>query len=272
MNATSNASPAPAARIAPDAWRAFGGIWRLTFRRFLLPAHWLALAGMVAVLALICLGFLSAGNGPVFFVSWAVKFYFTFLVPVMAFISAAGAIRDDMRAGTVDYVLTRPVPRPMFILFRYLSHTACAQVDFLFAFGALLAVAAYRDVPGLRADAPLLFFAQVLLVTGFSAFGFLCGVLTSRYVMIGIGYAAVIEVGVGQIPTQLNQLSMTHQVRGMLQPLASRVPSPFATSLDLLPAAGGLPTLGVLLAFTVVMLGLAAAVFAFREFTGQADA
>src|SRR5436305_792065 len=53
----------------------------------------------------------------------------------------------------------------------------------------------------------------------FGGFGFLGGFLTSRYIIIGLAYGVVIEVGVGQIPTQLSKLSMTHQVQGMLQSL-----------------------------------------------------
>ena len=35
----------PAPRVAPHASHAFGGIWRLTARRFFTPGYWLTLAG-----------------------------------------------------------------------------------------------------------------------------------------------------------------------------------------------------------------------------------
>jgi ABC-2 type transport system permease protein len=268
---TSASANFPPPRITANLTHAWGGIWRLTLLRLRQPSHWLTLGGLVALLAMVCLGFLKPGNGPQYFLSWAAKFYFTFLVPVLAFITAAGVMREEMKAGTADYVLTRPVPRPAFLVFKFLAHTVCAQLDFLFSFGALLAVAAYRDVPDLAAAVPVLLFAQVLLVAAFSAFGFLCGALSARYVIIGIVYAGIVEIGVGQIPTQLSRLSMTHQVRAMLQPLVASSTSPFGVSLEALPAAGKLATLVVLLAFTALMLALAAAFFTMRELSGPAD-
>jgi len=75
-------------------------------------------------------------------------------VPVMAFISAAGAMRDEMKSGTVDYVLTRPLPKPALVVFKYLAHLACAQVDFLCAFAVVVAIGMYRHAPGLTAILP----------------------------------------------------------------------------------------------------------------------
>ena len=258
------ALPSPA-RVTPNQLHAFGGVWRLTFRRFLLPGHWLMLGIALAVLALLCfsLGQGRKGNGD--YVGWIVGFYVTFLVPAFAFMAAGGAIRDEMKSGTVDYVLTRPVRRPAFLVFKYLAHTLCTQLDFLFAFGVVLAIGVLRDVPGLAEAAPKLLLGQVLLVAAFSAFGFLGGVLTSRYVIVGLAYGGLIEVGVGQIPTQLSRLSMTHQVRDLLGSLAG--------SDTLAPTAlSALGTSGIVLLFGATMLALAAVIFTVRELSGPADA
>ncbi|HTQ29985.1 MAG TPA: ABC transporter permease subunit [Opitutaceae bacterium] len=260
------------AGLTPNLRHAFGGIWRLTLGKFLAPRRWPAVASLLAVLGLIVYGFLDAGNGPRLYLGWTIGFYFTFVVPVMAFITAAGAMRDEMKPATVDYVLTRPVPRPAFVIFKYLAHVAGAQVDFLLSFGVILGAGLVRQAPGLIAAAPLLLLAQILLVTAFSALGFLCGVLTSRYVVLGLLYAVIIEVGVGQIPTELNRLSMTHQVKTMLQPLAAEAASKFTFGIQTLPPDGKLATVGVLLAFSAVLLALTAAVFAVRELTGSGEA
>ena len=271
MNTVPPASADFPARVSRRFGRAWGGVWRLTLARFLTAGHWLAVAGALTALGLVAFGFLTAGNGPPLYLGWAVGFYFTFLVPVMSFLTAAGAMRDEMRPATVDYVLTRPVPRPAFVIFKYGAHQAGTQVDFLLAFGVVLGAGLLRHAPGLMAAAPLLLLAQILEVAAFSALGFLCGTLTSRYVVIGLIYASVVEAGIGQIPTELNRLSMTHLVKAMLQPLVVHARSKFTFGIEALPPSGILATTGLLLAFSAVMLALAAAVFTRRELTGPTE-
>jgi len=267
MSEAANISSAP--RIAPNLAHAFGGVWRLTFRRFLLPGHWLTLGIGLAVLILLFAGG-RHGGGPrgmgttAQFLDWTVGFYVTFLVPALAFIAAGGTMREEMKSGTVDYVLTRPVPRPAYVVFKYIAHTVCTQIDFLFAFGVVLGFAAARHVPGLANVGAKLLLGQVLLIAAFSAFGFLCGTLTSRYVVVGLAYAGIIEAGVGQIPTQLSRLSMTHQVRDLLASLlGGAAPMTSAPSL--------IGTTGMLALFCAVTLGAAAVVFTLREFAGPGE-
>ena len=261
MSATTTTFPAP--RIAPNLSHAFGGVWRLTFRRFLLPGHWLTVAIGLAVLALLFFGGPRRGN-PDEFVGWAISFYVSLVVPALAFMAGADAIREEMKSSSVDYVLTRPVPRPAFVAFKYVAHTVCTQLDLLLAFGVVVGFAAAHHVPDLATVTFKLLLGQVLLVTAFSAFGFLCGVISSRYVVIGLAYAGIIEAGVGQIPTQLSRLSMTHQVRDLLASLLGRT-----ETLTSAPSLFG--TSGMVALFCVLTLGAAVALFTFREFTGAGE-
>ena len=198
----------PAARVTPSAMNAFGGIWRLTVCRFFSPMHWVVLGGMLVVLVLFSVPMSpnreAAAHG---FLPWVGGFYLTFLVPIMAFLSAAGVMRDEVKGSTVDYVLTRPVRRPAFVTFKFFSHLICAQWDFLCAFAVVVGIGVYHEVPGLWAAVPLLLLAQVIVLTAFSAFGFLSGVLTSRYVIVGLLYGCVIERRlscVGIFPTPIS--------------------------------------------------------------------
>jgi len=256
MNPAANpALPSPRLR------HAFGGVWRLTFPGFLSLRRLLLLAGLLGALALLTLATTPAASPGLFF-DWMIKFYLTFLLPVLAFISGAGALRDDLKPETVDYVFTRPVPRPAFVVFKYLSHVAGLQANCLLALGVLLGVGAFRQVPGLFAALPLLLLAQVLAIGVFTAFGFLCGTLTARYLIVGLFYAGVVELGIGNIPTQLSRLSLTHQLKAMLQPLAT------AASGSALPAQGTATTAVLLGLVSAVMLGTAAVVFGWRELAG----
>lgn len=257
-----------APRVLPNAARAFGGIWRLTVKRSLTPMHWLAMAGMLIVLALFSFPMApTRGGAPHGFLSWATGFYLCFLVPLLAFISAANSIRDDLTAGTTDYVLTRPVRRPAFLLFRFIAHVGCAQLDFLLALGVVIGVGVFREVPGLWNALPRLLLAQALMVTAFSGFGFLSGVLTSRYIIIGLLYGGIIEVGIGSVPTQLNRISMVRHVIGIMQPVTGGDRIGLSGPLLAVHLSTAASTL-VLFGFAALMIAAATAIFAVRELAG----
>jgi len=253
--------PDPLPQASPNWRRAFGGVWRLTYPRTLSPASLGILAGLTGLLALIALSAVRSGNAE-HFSQWSVNFYLTFVVPVIAFLTAAGVVQDDMKAATVDYVLTRPVRRPAFVLYRYFSHTACLQIQCLLPLAVLLAVGAFRQVPGLATAGPSLLLAQILAIAAFSALGFTFGAYTSRYLVVGIVYANIIEMGVGNIPTQLNRLSMTHHVRTVAGELLHQQTGGRAQSDSLFVAASALAL------FSLIFVALAAVLFSFREATG----
>lgn len=263
------ASVFAAPRVAPDNAHALGGIWRLTARRFFTPGYWLTLAGMLGLLVIFSIpaapNRTAAAQG---FLPWAGAFYVCFLLPVFAFISAAGAMRDDFSAATVDYVLTRPVRRSAYVLFRYAARMVCLQIDFVFALATLIGIGVFHQVPGLWSALPLLLLAQAVAVITFSAFGFLCGLLTSRYVIVGLAYAAIVEVGIGNVPTQINQISLVRQVLGILRPVLGEIDG--ALTRAVLTSTLGTPgTIALLLAFSGTVIAFAAMVFATREFAGS---
>lgn len=258
MNATApDISPRP--RVEPNQWHAFGGVWRLTFRRWLSLGHFLPMAGMLTLLAVVAVASIGMRNRPDYF-DWCGSFFVGVVVPILAFLSGAGALRDDLKAGAVDYLFTRPVRRPAFIVFRYLSHLACTQLTYLFGLGVLIAVGVYREIPDLAADLPRLLLAQTITTAAFVALGFFCAALAARYLIIGLLYAGVIEVGIGQIPNQLSRLSVTSQVRDMLGPITG-------SSAGLVSADAFTTTLYVLL-FSAGFVAATALVFSMKELSG----
>lgn len=253
----------PPHSVAPDWRHASGGIWRLTYRRYLSTRNLLIAAGLFAGLALLAFTSLRAGQVTARdFVDWAVDAYLGFAVPVAAFLIGAGQIRDDMEAATVDYVLTRPVSRPLFLAARYLSNLACLQAACLCGLVTILAVGAHRSVPGLPAIAGWALLTQALAATAYSAMGFAFGAATGRYLVAGILYAALVEAGLGQIPTQLSRLSMHHH----LQTIMARAPGGWTPSGY---HDGPAVAILALLAFSAVLAGAATALFTMRELAGS---
>lgn len=273
MSSSPATSPRPAFRalpsVTPHAGHALGGIWRLAVRPFYTPLHWLTLAGMLAMLAVFSFAMAPDRGGADAFIPWVARFYVGFLVPLLAFVSAGGAIRDDLQPGVIDYLFTRPIRRPHFIGFRFLAHVGAAQINHTFALLVIAGLGVYRGVPGLAEALPLLLLGQVLMLVTFSAFGFLAGMLTSRYVIIGLVYGGVVEVALGNVPTALNRLSMNRHVLGVLQPLLGN--SPDATRTAVAATSFSAPvTVGLLLLVAAVLLGLTALLFNLREFNSSA--
>jgi ABC-2 type transport system permease protein len=260
MTAPAVLTPTP--RVQPHLGHAFGGVWRLTFRRFANRGHLLYLIGLSAVLTVLTLASVRAGK-PGQYWDWVGGFYLTLLVPVMAFLSGAGAIRDELKAGTVDYVFTRSLRRDAFVVFKYASHLACLQISYGCALVLLVALGAYRQIPDVLSAWPLLLFVQFTATAAFAAMGLFCGLLTSRYLVVGVVYGGVIEIGVGVIPTSLNRLAMTHHVRAMLAPFFRGGVPPV---LDSSVIGHGC----VLLLTAVGLLAAAALYFHRQELTGAA--
>lgn len=264
-----NASAFPAPRVAPNSLHAFGGMWRLASRRYRTPGFWLKL---LVGLALLTLSSIMAAPNPGqpkgAFLGWAGAFYLPIIVPLLSFIFSGSATRDDLSPASVDYVLTRPVPRPLQVLFRYITQMMCAQLDFLFPFGVIVAVGIYHDTQNLEEFLPTLLLAQIVAIAVYSAAGVLCAQLSRWYIILGLVYGAMIEIGVGVVPTQLGQISLLRHVLSITAPIVGER-DPLTASVARDPTA--LPVaLVILLCFIVAALAVSATLFSRKEFSGAA--
>lgn len=272
MSTTASAFPAP--RVLPQLKNAFGGIMRLSWYRFSSPSQWWTTGCVLVVMVLLMAASVKTGQREAF-LGLTTEFYLTFLLPIMAFLSGAGAIRDEMKGNAVDYILTRPVPRWAFLVFRYLAQLACLELMYVIVFAAVVSVGAFRAVPDLTSLVPVLFSTQVVTIAVFMCFGFFCGVLTNRYLVVGLIYGAIVEAGISRIPIQLNALSMTYHVRTMLHGLASNRELHFrhaanqmlgtATAAEPSALRSGL----VLLGMTIAFLAVSATLFSQKELVGE---
>jgi ABC-type transport system involved in multi-copper enzyme maturation permease subunit len=249
--------------IRPHPAQAFGGVWRLTWGRFLTGGQLMLLLGTIALLSLLSLVRIRHAHlGE--YIPWTVEFYLGFILPVMAFLSGAAAMRDEMKSTTTDYILTRPIRRTHLVAFKYLSNLVCIQLFYLVVLAALLLLAAIVHVPNVADAVPRLLVAQATTLTCFSALGLLFGVLSSRYLILGILYASTVELAIGRIPTQLNHLSMTHQIGTILQPLNPRAPQLFSASM------GDAAVIAMLLGEAALFVVVCAIIYSRREWAGMA--
>lgn len=262
------ASAFPPPRVTPDAWHALGGFWHLATRRYFTARHWLVVLGGLGLLFVFSLPATETSvDAARDFLPWSAGFYVCFAIPLLAFVNAAGAVRDDLRPASVDYLFTRPLTRPVYIGCRYLVQLGTAQLDFLLPFALVAGIGAYWTVPGLADALPRLFLGQVAAIVVFTAVGLLCGLVTSRYVIVGLVYGAVIEIGLGSVPTQLAHISLVRHLLGLLRPLLGEGGWALASPKDVaLMSTPGV--LAVFLGVALAALAAAAALLSFREFTG----
>jgi len=54
-------------------------------------------------------------------VSWAETFVLMTVLPILAFEAGARAVREDLKPGAVDYLITRPIPRWAYVIFKYVG-------------------------------------------------------------------------------------------------------------------------------------------------------
>jgi hypothetical protein len=199
------------------------------------------------------------------FYRWLHEFYFRLVLPLYCLAVCGSMIRDELQSDTLVFLTTRPVGRGSLFVMKYLSQMiwlqAMAGVHGLLLFGVGFA----RGVPGVASVAVLFFGAQALAVLAWGAWSALLGLITRRYLVLGIVYGFIVEVGIGHIPTNINSLSLTRHLEALLghnsllQQLYEWAPENAWYSV------------GMLLLAVAVFLGAGTALFIFREYHHTAE-
>lgn len=256
--------------IVPDASRRFptvGGalqaIFRLTWSGLL---AWRRAPGLVAfvlanpVLATLALAAASPEDRGEGFEMWIVRLYATFMVPIACLLSGGSMVRDDLQAGTLGFLLTRPLSRARLLILKYLCHVAWLEVSL--GLNVLLLTLSGLGLGIDRAALIGIWLAavQLLVIPAFTALSAVLGLASKRYVLLGILYGFVVEMGIGQIPSNVNTVSISRHFQALL----GQCPALDAT----VPLSSwGIPGAVLALAtLTGVALAAATVIFSLREF------
>jgi ABC-type transport system involved in multi-copper enzyme maturation permease subunit len=194
------------------------------------------------------------------FYRWLVDFYFLLVLPLYGLSVCGSMIRDELQSDTLGFLTTRLVGRARLFLIKYLC-----QMTWLQAMAAghgllLFGVGFARSVPGVASMIGLFFGAQVLAVLAWGALSALLGLITRRYMVLGIVYGFVVEMGIGRIPTNINTLSLTRHLQALLGHNA------LLNELYEWAPQSAWFSVGMVLLATGVFLGAGAALFTFREY------
>lgn len=267
---TSLAAPndAPAADPKPGVpglGSSLAGLWVLSWRGFFAWRRaplWLA-----ALVANPLLAWLSLPDGEsTGFLHWNVHLYVGLLMPLYCLVVCGAMIRDEVQDDTLAFLVTRPLTRARLYLGKYVCQVAWLQFVFLVNGLLLLGVGLLRDIPEAPSLAGRVVLAGVLAALVYGALGGVFGLLTRRYIVLGLVYGFIVEVGIGHIPTNINSLSMLRH----LQDLLAGHPA-VRDRYDWSAEASGTGVL-IILGTTLAALVVGAVLFTWKEFHASHEA
>jgi ABC-type transport system involved in multi-copper enzyme maturation permease subunit len=191
---------------------------------------------------------------------WLVDVYFLIFMPLFCLAVCGAMIRDELQADTLGFLITRPLTRARLFVLKYLCHMTWLQIVIAVHCVLLFAVGNLRQVRGVNALFPLFFGVEILAVLAWSALSSLLGLINQKYMVLGLVYGFVVEMGIGRIPTNINSLSLTRHIKAIL------ANSDTIMQMYEWSSQGTLFSIGMMLLATALFAGLAAALFTFREY------
>lgn len=257
----SSAPPPPGGELR----RAWGGLWSLVWRSRLTLRRTPRLLALYLILPVLAAVLGNSGGGSAY-LQILLNLQLAVAVPLISLITMAAPIRDETDQGTLPYLSVRPLKRGVFFLLFHASHLLWLELAFLLSGLLLLGVGFWLQVPGISGLAIPFLLAQAAGLLAFSSLSAVAGMLTRRYLVLGLLYGAIIEVGVGGIPTNVNVLSLAHHVRVVAS--MSETASAFLVSNQ----GNAAFSIFVLIAVGLVGAGIAASIYSYREFIAGPDA
>jgi ABC-type transport system involved in multi-copper enzyme maturation permease subunit len=252
-------APAVPANPQPGFLRAFRGFWLLAWKHALVWRRLPALALVITAIPLLV--FFSTDQGTLKpFIHWTVGFYFLLILPIYCLSVCGGMIRDELQADTLSFFSTRPITRAQLFLLKYLTQMLILQTILALHLGLLWLVGLTKDLPEVNSICALLLVTQLLAVPAWTALSSLLGLISSKYIVLGLIYGFIVELGIGRIPTNINTLSITRHLQTLL-----------GTNRDLLQvydwtvAPASRAIIALVLA-PAIFLTIAAMLFTFREY------
>jgi len=228
----------------------------LRLRALLRPKLFLRFLGIAAGVVAITLLSVPRGNAEQFS-QWSVEVFLLKIVPLLCLVAGGGALRDEIRSFTIEYLWTRPARKAHLVIGAYVGTVLLVFVQVAIFTTLIHLIGVIRDIPGAAAHLPIALGATLGAVLAFSALSMALGVLTGKYMVAGVLYGGLIEIGLSRLPTRLNLLSVTHHVQSLLQSAGVGV-----ADFSLLRLLSG--TAGCL---TIAAVGVAAAALIFTTKT-----
>ncbi len=239
------------------------GIFRLTWGGLL---AWRRVPGLIALILLNpLLATLALSAAPEEHLSggfemWVLRLYVSFMVPIACLISGGAMIRDELQAGTLGFLITRPLSRARLLLLKYLCHGLWLEVALGLNVVLLAAGSLYLGVENGLETCGWLLGIQLVMIPAYMAISVVLGLVSKRYVMLGVLYGFIVEMGIGQIPSNINTISVSRHFQSLLGYF-----SDLETGLDL-PGWGVPGAVLAVVTINLLALGVGMLLFSLKEF------
>lgn len=145
-----------------------------------------------------------------------IDLYFFMILPLICVRACGALIRDELQADTLGFLITRPISRARLLLVKYITQVAWLEMLLLVETLVIFAAGAQRQITGVGGLLPLFLCAQIAAIPAWCALGTLLGQITTRYMAAALIYGAVVEMGIGRIPTNINSLSLLRHIETLL--------------------------------------------------------
>jgi hypothetical protein len=199
------------------------------------------------------------------FYHWLIDFYFFIILPLTCVRACGALIRDELQADTLGFLITRPISRARLLIVKYIAQVMWLEMLLLVETLLLFAAGMERHIPALGGLLPLLLCVQFLAAPAWSALGVLLGQITTRYMATALIYGAVVEMGIGRIPTNINTLSLLRHIESLLSRNAS------LQGIFNWEAGGTWTDVSALVLAPLIFVGAAALLFSVIEYHPSAE-
>ncbi|MGB0581152.1 MAG: ABC transporter permease [Limisphaerales bacterium] len=201
--------------LTPSLGRAFLGLWSFEWQTRMTPGKLAQSAALVVVIPILMFIALKEGQKREF-IDWIVTYHLFLMLPIYCLSVFGPVIRDELQSDTLGFIITRPIKRYSLLILKYLCTMIWSQVLVLLC-GLLFFVVAL--VHGYEVDPTMIglfLLVQALAVMAYGAISCLLGLLTKKYMVLGIVYGLVVEKGIGSIPTNIHSLAISHHLKSIL--------------------------------------------------------
>lgn len=206
--------------------------------------------------------------GIVLFESLMVPLFLQIVLIFVTLVNATSLIREEIDDNTLPYLLTRPVSKPTLAVSKYAGYLVAAMILLLPPVALAYGVAAVYQGTGLGSDTNVLlgFLAATALgATAYGALFFFLSVALRKPLTVGLLIGFLWESVAGALPGNVKNLSLIYYLQCVLQGTI-----PGSSFLGQPPNVSAPLAAGILIAFAIAMLIIAALLFQKMEFRQKA--